>query len=136
MITYFLEDIDDVAKKIVERSASKTLLFNGEMGVGKTTLIKAIVKALGSKDEVSSPTFSIVNEYESSEGTVYHFDLYRVQKQTELLDFGIEEYLDKDAWCLIEWPELIKDYLDTGYEIVTITKGANASREIKITFNS
>ncbi|WAC02378.1 tRNA (adenosine(37)-N6)-threonylcarbamoyltransferase complex ATPase subunit type 1 TsaE [Lacinutrix neustonica] len=103
-ITYTLDELDLVANKIIEKSTSKVLLFDAEMGMGKTTLIKAIVRALGSKDTVSSPTFSLVNEYQLNKRQVYHFDLYRVETEEELYDFGIEDYLNKDAWLLIEWP--------------------------------
>ena len=135
MIKYNLEDVDDVARKLIKSVTSKVLLINGEMGVGKTTLIKAVVKALGSKDEVSSPTFSLVNEYENGTDYIYHFDLYRVKTIEELFDFGIEEYLHSDSWCLIEWPELVKDYLNSDYNEINLTTNADASRSLEIKFN-
>ena len=135
MIKYNLEDVDDVAKQLLNSVTSKVLLIYGEMGVGKTTLIKAIVKALGSKDEVSSPTFSLVNEYENGSKCIYHFDLYRVKTIEELFDFGIEEYLHNDSWCLIEWPELVKDYLNSDYNEINLTTNADASRSLEIKFN-
>jgi len=111
-ITYGLEDLNKVAKTIIENTNSKILLFYGEMGVGKTTLIKEIFKELGVQDRVSSPTFSLVNEYESSQQEiVYHFDFYRIEDEEEALDMGIDEYLYKDTWCLIEWPQNIKNLL-------------------------
>ncbi|SDS62598.1 tRNA threonylcarbamoyladenosine biosynthesis protein TsaE [Gillisia sp. Hel1_33_143] len=111
-ITYELSDIDSVAERIINNAKSKTLLFYGEMGAGKTTLIKSLIKALGSKDSVSSPTFSLVNEYESKEGSIYHFDFYRIEDENEALDMGIEDYLNKDSWKMIEWPQNISKLLD------------------------
>ena len=90
----------------------RTLLFRGEMGVGKTTLIKEICNILGVEDRVSSPTFSLVNEYRTSANeVVFHFDFYRITNEEEALDMGIEEYLYQKNWCLIEWPENIGNLL-------------------------
>lgn len=91
--------------------SQKILLFYGEMGAGKTTLIKAFCAALSVKDVVSSPTFSIVNEYHYPAGIIYHFDFYRLKNQIEALDLGLEEYLYSGDYCLIEWPEKIPDFL-------------------------
>ena len=136
MINYCLHEIDSVAKKLIQSTTSKLLLFNGDMGVGKTTLIKTIVKELGSNDEVSSPTFSIVNEYKTKEGnSIYHFDLYRLESLEEAMDFGIEEYLYSGNWCLIEWPDLIKENLDTSFEIIEIYLNKDKSRSLKLMFN-
>lgn len=135
MIKYNLEEVDDVAKRLINSVTSKVLLINGEMGVGKTTLIKSIVKALGSHDDVSSPTFSLVNEYENENECIYHFDLYRVKTIEELFDFGIEEYLLNDSWCLIEWPELLKEYLSSDFNEINLTTNADASRSLEIKFN-
>ena len=136
MINYCLHEIDSVAKKLIQSTTSKLLLFNGDMGVGKTTLIKTIVKELGSNDEVSSPTFSIVNEYKTKEGnSIYHFDLYRLESLEEAMDFGIEEYLYSGSWCLIEWPDLIKESLDTSFEIIEIYLNKDKSRSLKLMFN-
>ncbi|MGB0776653.1 MAG: tRNA (adenosine(37)-N6)-threonylcarbamoyltransferase complex ATPase subunit type 1 TsaE [Flavobacteriaceae bacterium] len=111
-ITYGLEDLNQVARTIIEKANSKILLFYGEMGVGKTTLIKEIFKELGVLDRVSSPTFSLVNEYEAkNQEIVYHFDFYRIEDEEEALDMGVDEYLHKDTWCLIEWPQNIKNLL-------------------------
>ncbi|WP_423146579.1 tRNA (adenosine(37)-N6)-threonylcarbamoyltransferase complex ATPase subunit type 1 TsaE [Rubrolithibacter danxiaensis] len=89
----------------------KILLFYGEMGAGKTTFIKAICKELGITDTVSSPTFSIVNEYVSPSGPVYHFDFYRLKNETEALDLGYEDYIYSGNYCFIEWPEKISSLL-------------------------
>ncbi|WMI65135.1 tRNA (adenosine(37)-N6)-threonylcarbamoyltransferase complex ATPase subunit type 1 TsaE [Aestuariibaculum sp. YM273] len=119
-INYNLEQLDEVAQQIIKNLKTKTLLFHGEMGAGKTTLIKALIKALGSQDEVSSPTFSIVNEYELKDDKIYHFDLYRIKEAEEAYNFGIEDYLDSGYWNLIEWPDVIKDLLPSEFDILSI----------------
>jgi len=106
-VNFVLEEIDTVAKDLLNKVDSKVILFYGEMGVGKTTLIKALVKALGGKTEATSPTFSIVNEYEVKNDKVYHFDLYRLENATEALDIGIEDYLYSNDWVFVEWPAKI-----------------------------
>jgi len=89
-----------------ELPASRVFLFSGQMGSGKTTLIKQLCRVLGVTDNVNSPTFTLVNEYATSGGEpVYHFDLYRLEKETEALDFGMEDYLCSGHYCFIEWPE-------------------------------
>ncbi|MDO6759433.1 tRNA (adenosine(37)-N6)-threonylcarbamoyltransferase complex ATPase subunit type 1 TsaE [Tamlana sp. 2_MG-2023] len=131
-ITYNLTEIEEVAKKVISNSKTKTILFYGEMGVGKTTLIKKIVESLGSEDEVSSPTFSIVNEYNLKEGKLYHFDLYRLKSTEEAYDFGIEDYLDSDHWKLIEWPEKVDASLFDTFDEVHITSDGSNSRILKL----
>ena len=127
-IVYELNDVEQVAKKIIENVNTKTLLFYGEMGVGKTTLIKQIVKFLGSNDQVSSPTFSIVNEYNLKTDKLYHFDFYRIKDTSEVYDFGIEDYLDSDYWKLIEWPEKVDDTLFDEVDTINITLNENNNR--------
>lgn len=108
-----LTDLETVAQQIIKNSDDcKCLVFYGEMGVGKTTLIKRICKVLNVTDRVSSPTFSLVNEYATSAGeAVYHFDFYRIKTEEEAMDIGIEEYLYSGDYCLIEWPEKISSLL-------------------------
>lgn len=109
-----LEELPEVAKKILNfaENLPKVWLFQGEMGAGKTTLIKALGKAIGITDTIQSPTYSLVNEYDSPQaGKVYHFDLYRLKSEIEALDFGIEEYLDSGNFCWIEWAERIPSLL-------------------------
>ena len=109
---YTLEDLPTIASEIIASVKSKQLLFYGEMGAGKTTLIKEICNQLDVLDTISSPTFSLVNEYETSKNKkVFHFDFYRIEDEEEALDMGIEEYFDNKYWCLIEWPENIKNLL-------------------------
>lgn len=101
------------AKEFLEYAGDNRIFaFHGSMGAGKTTIIKAICEALGATDIVSSPTFTIVNEYRTSKGdTLYHIDFYRIKKQEEVFDFGIEEYLTGKSYCFMEWPELIEEIL-------------------------
>jgi tRNA threonylcarbamoyladenosine biosynthesis protein TsaE len=108
-----LEYLPLAAKEFLLASeAHKILAFSGEMGVGKTTFIKAVCAELGVLKTASSPTFSLVNEYLTKDGQkVYHFDFYRLKNQSEALDMGIEEYFDSGFYCLLEWPEKISDFL-------------------------
>lgn len=91
--------------------AAKIFIFDGDMGAGKTTFIKSFCRALGVTDVVSSPTYSIVNEYESARGPVYHFDFYRIKDIQEAYDLGYEEYFYGGGICLIEWPERVTELL-------------------------
>ena len=110
---YPLNEISRVAKKILTNATSKTLCFYGPMGAGKTTLIKELVKNLGGADDANSPTFGIVNEYQTTNGETlgFHFDFYRLEDETEVLDLGFEDYLNQNVWVFIEWPEKIKSFL-------------------------
>lgn len=131
--TYFLEDISVIAKEIISSVSSKTLLFFGEMGTGKTTLIKEIVKQLGVEDVAHSPTFSLVNEYLSRKGeTIYHFDFYRIEQEEEAYDIGIEEYFYENNWCLIEWPEKVENLLPLESVVIKLKMNPDNSRTIKI----
>jgi tRNA threonylcarbamoyladenosine biosynthesis protein TsaE len=131
-ICYGIDDLEQVAKKLIDKTSTKTLLFYGNMGVGKTTLIKAVVKMLGSHDEVNSPSFSIVNEYKLNDGKIYHFDLYRIQEVEELYNFGIEDYLDSNYWKLIEWPENIEPLLDDNFDKIELKIDTNNNRILSI----
>lgn len=131
-INYSLNEVEDVAKQLINNVSSKILLFFGDMGVGKTTLIKAIVKELGSNDEVSSPTFSIVNEYELNNNSIYHFDLYRINDLEEAYNFGIEDYLYNDNWIIMEWPELIETILPNHYDSIHIVLKSENERKLKL----
>lgn len=129
-INYTLDEIDAVALQIIKQAKSKTLLFHAAMGAGKTTLIKALVKALGSTDTVQSPTYAIVNEYQATNTGIYHFDLYRLKNIEEAYQFGIEEYLHSNHWVFIEWPDIITDLLPDNVQQIHITVNDNASRNI------
>ena len=111
--TFQLNEIQQVAKSIIEVTPGKQLFFYGEMGAGKTTLIKALVKELGAVNSGNSPTFGLVNEYHDTQGDLlaYHFDFYRLKNEIEALDMGLEDYLGSNAWVFMEWPEKIKSLL-------------------------
>jgi len=109
---------------------SRIFLFFGEMGAGKTTFIKALCAELGVTDEVSSPTYSIVNEYQSGKGSVYHFDFYRLKNETEALDMGYEEYFYNGDYCLVEWPEKIGSLWPPEYVKVNIEVSGDDERVI------
>ena len=131
-VTYTLDSIEKVAKEVVENMNTKTLLMYGNMGVGKTTLVKAIVKLLGSNDEVSSPTFSIVNEYEGQNRLIYHFDMYRIKDIEEAYNFGIEDYLFSDNWSIIEWPEIIQHVVPIKFDRIDIELNPDNSRTLNL----
>lgn len=103
------------------------------MGSGKTTIIKAVCKELDAIDIVSSPTFTLVNEYKTSTGeSLYHIDFYRIKKKEEVFDFGIEEYLTGDSYCFMEWPELVEDILPSDMLKVRLTVHENEERVLDI----
>jgi tRNA threonylcarbamoyladenosine biosynthesis protein TsaE len=124
----------DAAEKFLRHfRENRIFAFYGSMGAGKTTIIKAICKALGAIDIVSSPTFTLVNEYRTSGGdTLYHIDFYRIKKQEEVFDFGIEEYLDGKSYCFMEWPELIEEILPEETIKVRISVENNEQRTLLI----
>jgi tRNA threonylcarbamoyladenosine biosynthesis protein TsaE len=133
---YTLEELPAIAKEVIKSAKNKVLLFYGEMGVGKTTLIKEIVKQLGSNDGVSSPTFSLVNEYHKVNGDkIYHFDFYRINNEYEALDIGVEEYFYSDCWCLIEWPNKVENLLPLNSVTITITANSDQLRTIELRNN-
>ncbi len=108
-----IEDLPRAARVFLEKKGGATIVaFYGSMGAGKTTFITALCEALGVKDVVNSPTFTIVNEYRDGRGeSVYHFDFYRINRLSEALDIGLYEYFDSGSLCLIEWPEMIEELL-------------------------
>ncbi|SEW32752.1 tRNA threonylcarbamoyladenosine biosynthesis protein TsaE [Chryseobacterium wanjuense] len=105
------EDWQEIVEKILPQLKHNIFLLKGNLGAGKTTFTQFLLKNLESEDEVSSPTYSIVNEYNTPKGKVYHFDLYRLKNIEEAYDIGIEEYLDNAFLCIIEWPEVYQDEL-------------------------
>ena len=132
-ITFSIEQLAEVAQQILDQNPNKVILFNGEMGVGKTTLIKQLCKTLGVNDATSSPTFSLVNEYQTdSNQTVYHFDFYRLNKETEALDMGFDDYLYSGNWCFIEWSEKIESLIPDQHTIITIELVPSGERLLEL----
>tara|TARA_B110000503_G_scaffold82656_1_gene126130 strand:+ start:42506 stop:42925 length:420 start_codon:yes stop_codon:yes gene_type:complete len=134
-IKYKLENIELAVNFILSNINTRFLLFNGAMGSGKTTLIKAIVSKLGSNDSVSSPTFSLVNEYEINNSIAYHFDFYRIENETEVLDIGIEDYFLKDSWCFMEWSEKIPNLIPDNVNYINFKVLDDDNRTIEIDLN-
>lgn len=129
-----LSDLNVVAQMFLnEMSDRKVFAFYGEMGVGKTTFIKAICEALGVKETITSPTFAIVNEYKNEDGKpIFHFDFYRIKNLDEVYDFGYEDYFYSGNLCFIEWPELVETLLPDDVVKIQITVGDNEERLISI----
>jgi len=135
-MTYTQVEIAAAASYILTNSESKVILFYGEMGVGKTTLIKEICMQLGATDIAASPTFSIVNEYEAKEDVIYHFDFYRINDPNEALDLGFEDYVYSDEWVFIEWPEKISLLLPDDAQKVLISKNQDGSRTLQLALDA
>ncbi|WP_299060337.1 tRNA (adenosine(37)-N6)-threonylcarbamoyltransferase complex ATPase subunit type 1 TsaE [uncultured Polaribacter sp.] len=130
---YSLDNLSEIATELIKVAAHKTLLFYGEMGAGKTTLIKQICKVLSVEDNISSPTFSLVNEYQTLKGEkVFHFDFYRIIDEEEALDMGIEDYLYNNTWCLIEWPQNVENLLPLDAVEIHLSILENGQRNIQL----
>ena len=128
-----IEGLEAAAREFVEAMGDrKVFAFYGKMGAGKTTVIKAICEALGVEDVVASPTFAIVNEYMTPEGSVYHFDFYRIKNLREAYDIGTEEYFYSGCPCFIEWPELIEELLPEEAVRVCIEVHEDGSRTVSL----
>ncbi|HOU02087.1 MAG TPA: tRNA (adenosine(37)-N6)-threonylcarbamoyltransferase complex ATPase subunit type 1 TsaE [Bacteroidales bacterium] len=127
-------ELQSVVRKILDHAAGgRIFAFYGTLGAGKTTIIKVFCEILGAADLVSSPTFTIVNEYRTVDGdSLYHIDFYRINKKDEVYDFGIEEYLSAGSYCFIEWPGIIDDMLPQGTIKVRITVGEDGERILNI----
>lgn len=106
------------------------VLFIGDLGAGKTTMIKEIMHQMGCQDQASSPSYSIINEYQGTDGPIYHIDLYRMNTAEETFALGIEEIIYSGRPCFIEWPEIILDYIDGGYHLLKLSINENNYREI------
>ncbi len=115
------DELPEMAARILETREHNTILFIGELGAGKTTLIKEICLQLKVVDSVGSPSFSIVNQYETNFGdTIYHFDFYRIKSEDEAYDFGAEEYFESGKLCLVEWPNLVPNLIPEDHHTLTI----------------
>jgi len=129
--TYQEKDLATIAKALLKHIEPKVWLFYGTMGSGKTTLIKVLATALGVTDITSSPTFSLVNEYQSDKGNIlYHFDFYRIKEEGEALDIGIDDYFYTDNYCFVEWPEKIENLVPLNAVAIYITVNKDDSRTI------
>lgn len=132
-IIFSIDQLEEVAQKIISENPKKVILFHGEMGVGKTTLIKQLCKTLGVTGATSSPTFSLVNEYEANENQlVYHFDFYRLNKEEEALDMGVDDYLYSGNWCFIEWAEKIPNLIPEVHSVINISLLADGKRSLTL----
>lgn len=131
-IEFDIHDIDKVAETILNNVHSKIILFKGAMGAGKTTLIKALVKQVGSLDVVTSPTFALMNEYLTTDCKIYHYDFYRIKKLEEALDLGFDEFIEEDVWNMIEWPDLIVGLLPLSYVEIEINKLSDTKRALSL----
>lgn len=132
--SFSIEEINAVAKKIrLAAAEEKVWIFQGQMGAGKTTLIKAIAYDFGVIDQVSSPTFGLVNHYNNEKGsTFYHFDFYRLEKPEEALDIGIEEYFYSNHVCWIEWAEKVYPYLPDEYFLISLEATGKTQRKVTL----
>lgn len=119
-----------VEQFIAAMADRKVFAFYGKMGAGKTTFIKELCNALGTDDEVNSPTFAIVNEYATPQGSIFHFDFYRIKKEEEVYDIGYEDYVYSGNLCFMEWPELIEDMLPEDAVRVNIVENEDGTRTL------
>ena len=132
-INFSLDQIEAVAKQIISKNPHKVILFHGEMGAGKTTLIKQLCAILGVSGATNSPTFSLVNEYETDNNQlIYHFDFYRLNNETEALDMGIDDYLYSGNWCFIEWAEKIPNLIPETHSVITISPLTDGTRSLTL----
>ena len=122
-----IKELDQIASEIISFSQFKKVLFFGDMGVGKTTIITSLCKYLNVTDQISSPTFSIINEYLTNDNSkVLHFDMYRLKNKEEVFDLGFEDYIDNDYYCFVEWPEIISEFIPNNYlEIKILIENKN-----------
>jgi tRNA threonylcarbamoyladenosine biosynthesis protein TsaE len=132
-IDFSLDQLEEVAKQIIAQKPNKVILFHGEMGVGKTTLIKRLCKIIGIIGATSSPTFSLVNEYQTIDNQiVYHFDFYRLNNEVEALDMGVDDYLYSGNWCFIEWAEKIPNLIPDSHSVITIELLSDGKRSLEL----
>jgi len=128
------ESLKDIAIELLDYLGDeiRVVLLEGDLGAGKTSLIQEICHVLGCTENVTSPTFSLINEYRASDMTIYHVDLYRLESTEEAIQIGIQDYLDSESWCFIEWPGLIKPLITPPYAQVNIKIESSTSRIFSI----
>ena len=128
------ESLGDIADQVLDHlnNEVRVVLFEGDLGAGKTSMIKKICAALGCDDIITSPTFSLINEYRTDQGPIYHIDLYRLESTEEAIQIGIEDYLCSGRWCFVEWPALIKPILENPYAMLKIEIDSITTRKIRI----
>ena len=132
-VVYSLNKIDEISQLIIDKIKTvKTIMLRGELGSGKTTLVKSVLKRMGVNDSVTSPTFSILNEYDFAENIIYHFDLYRIENIEELNVIGFEDYIYSQNTCFIEWPEIAMSKISYRYIEIYIKFIDEKSREITL----
>jgi len=131
---YELKELDQIAQWIIDFAQNEKLwVFQGDMGAGKTTLIKALGEKFGVASQVSSPTFGIVNHYElSGKAPIYHFDFYRLEKPEEALDIGVEEYFESGNYCWMEWAEKLGGFIPDHFLLIKIEYNSTSSRNITL----
>lgn len=132
--SYDLASIDQAAQRVIQEARKETIwVFKGEMGAGKTTLVKALSKVMGVYDSVSSPTFGIVNEYMAADGgLIFHFDFYRIDDPMEALEIGIEEYFYSGKICWLEWAERVAQFLPENFYLITLETESDTRRKITL----
>ena len=126
------EEILPLAQSLIDLFQYKIIVFTGDLGAGKTTIIKELVKLMGSTDSTSSPSFSIINQYQSPDGPIYHIDLYRMENIEEVFNLGIEELIYNAHISFIEWPQIFWEYLDEPYHHIHISVEENNHRKITL----
>ncbi|MCF8225828.1 MAG: tRNA (adenosine(37)-N6)-threonylcarbamoyltransferase complex ATPase subunit type 1 TsaE [Bacteroidales bacterium] len=128
-----IHSVDHAAKQLVTKMGTcKKVAFSGEMGAGKTTLIKAVCRVLGVREMVNSPTFALINEYFTDRGeSIFHFDLYRIEEISEMYDLGYEDYFFSDAYCFVEWPEKASELIPDEFLFLHIDVKEDGSRLIR-----
>lgn len=133
VLNYDITELQQIAEKLSEAFTHKIILFYGDMGAGKTTLIKALCKTWKVEDTPSSPTFSLINEYQLKDQVVYHFDFYRLETESEAWDIGVESYFESGNICLVEWPERVPSFLPNKYHRIEIRILNENTRSLTLT---
>lgn len=133
-ITYKLEDVSVIAKQLHLLLQGRIVLLYGQLGVGKTTLLRALLKELGVQDQISSPSYGLVHEYSSFNGPVYHLDCYRLNSTEEAEMLGFNEYVDSGNWIFIEWPEKVEKLLDQKCNILRLNRNEDNTRTLNLKY--